>query len=198
MVQINGGGETVYNSGMDKVILKGGIEWMRGTAGEEDYIVVAKSGDVALGLKCVIDALDTAGFFIGLRVRSAPVSGKECGALDLVGPWPRLSFAKVGDDRASLMVGLVAPVTGVESLRDVISEEEFAGSIIEYLNTHIDTSQFVIDESGFREAILGMALASAGELAEGEAVEGKLVVSSMDVGSWFSNGGGPGPDDTIH
>jgi len=188
----------VYNGGVDKVILKGGVEWMRGSSGEEDYIVVAKSGDVALGLKCVIDALDTTGFFIGLRVRSAPVSGKECGVLDLVGPWPRLSFAKVGDGRASLMVGLVAPVIGVESLREVLSEVEFVGSIVEYLHTHIDTSQFVIDEDGFRDAFLSMALASAGELAEGEAVEGKMVASSMDIGSWFSNGGGPGPDDTIH
>lgn len=121
--------------------------YMRGSEGNFDYAVVAKKGDVRLGIKPIITDMghneygQQQGVFIGLRIRSAAVDGSTVPAEVLVSSWPLIKFTNSDDKRASTSLGQV-----VQNHLIVNIEELFYRDIERPLTNSL-ASAFVFDPS---------------------------------------------------
>jgi len=136
------------------------IEIMSGTEEKLNYMVVAKNGSVALGVRPLVHYLSNATLIMA-RVRSCrspsndPKSGRGLKAAGLTAAWPDIKFNKTNDERASVIVaGIIPrlPSQGVELL-EAVSKCRMANSLTIWLSDHVDQSLFVIDPGVLRMSV---------------------------------------------
>lgn len=109
-------------------------DWMVGTDGGLDYMVVARSGGIALGFKplCAVEVgANEAHLSFGFRYRSAqdPDVDTKPLAPALVAAWPTLVFEKLGKVRASSMMMVETSLAGdpaeaFASFKELLSGDE--------------------------------------------------------------------------
>jgi hypothetical protein len=132
------------------------FKMMKGTSGADDYLVVARKGNVVLGVKVLkvvpaspLGAKDHVWF--PARLRSAPadtmfddepnsnVVKLEKKYDNLAEPWPSITWEKVDEYRASTIVGLILPgrlVANPDEIKEVVnylSNGEIANKLADYL-----------------------------------------------------------------
>ncbi len=129
------------------------IKFIDGTSSTQSYAVIARRGDIVLGLK--LNGLHDGKLmhmsgktYLSARVRSARAPGlfaDEEGSnvvqlgeqtLTLAEAWPNLAFDKVSEDRASCGVGLFirgSLATDPEVVRARIDEQDFLGKLLAYV-----------------------------------------------------------------
>lgn len=92
---------------------------MKGTSGSPDYVIIAKNGDVVLGVRGLLIDGGAFGWAVGIRVRTGAYQGGDAGhelgknveslgansEEPLRGAWPDIEFSKTSDLRASVVIG---------------------------------------------------------------------------------------------
>lgn len=158
---------------------------IRGTAGGLDYTVVAKNGNVVLGLKMVADAAfnsktGQAKVIVGLRVRSTYAVGVDADA-DLyaaneagtspavVTAWNGMSFEEVSQTnygyRARTHIGMVLNKTPQQLFLAVkaLEETRFYAKVMAWLQTYVVTpAAFTLSYDEFKDALEEQAQALFG------------------------------------
>jgi hypothetical protein len=99
---------------------------MRGTTGSSDYLMIAKNGDIGLGVKPLFEShyltIDgkhgTVGVF-AVRLRSAPLDHAAVPKHVIVETWPEIKFKAVDSRRASAIIG--GPVWGKKRSSELLA-----------------------------------------------------------------------------
>lgn len=132
------------------------IEYMAGSGGQKDYVVVAKKDDIWLGLKMTLDVVmnpftGEPSISLTLSIRSAWGAAKpevEEADLDLVVPWPSIKFSAIGQGRASthfLLESLTVSVSSFDMLREKIADGTVLMQSVNPLIASLDKSLVVVD-----------------------------------------------------
>jgi hypothetical protein len=154
---------------------------MDGSSSRRSYAIVARRESIALGIKFEGMA-DGTGFglpgktYVGFRIRSArcPEGGPDCGAnpdpgnvvslaqhqLQPSKAWPGLSFEKINDERASLVVGRFVDGSIATQTAAVLAQlqgGEVFTELVEYLANRVQPKQWVVEKDALRQWLLTQA-----------------------------------------
>ena len=121
--------------------------FMKGTSGKADYLVVARNGDVRLGIKPQL------GPVVGFRVRAAPM--KAPGKIarmrfmkrltkQLVQAFKAIPFESKNTSRASVSVGVCINRGGI-NLIEGLDATDFVGKALRWLQEHVPAQHFTED-----------------------------------------------------
>lgn len=142
-------------------------EFIEGTGGKSDYLIIAQNGKVRIGLKPIVENLSgsSSGLtIIGFRLRSVPMPGEQCTENELTGAWPNIAFHAISVVRASTTVGGVVDTQRVATSELLLSwvleqdvSKDYARSIAEFIGA--ENLKFSEEQIGefMRETFLKIA-----------------------------------------
>lgn len=140
---------------------------MKGTEGNPDYLVLARKGDVVIGLKpnAVMEGPENT-TYIGARIRSASAKGVfpdegnvhsiAAGGGDFAKPWPNILFEKSDEERASGQVCIYLDGSFKEEPQkvwDQTSEGQIGKRMAQYLKEIIEEEYLILPEAALAEYI---------------------------------------------
>lgn len=114
-------------------------KYMVGTEGKQDYIVIAKHGDLSIGVKPVLAPQNVYTYFIGLRVRCHHnIEKPTIKVADYLAETPCLfKWDNLDNIRASSMFGAILPLpykTSEEAITKQFKEANVGSQLIDQLS----------------------------------------------------------------
>ncbi len=151
---------------------------------DEKYVVIAKNGNVALGLylKAARDHyLEGGPYTLRGRLRAAAAPGKEATAQEVNDAFKGLPFEKFADDefegatiRASCTVSFFTKQQDREGLSTALAELKIGARIIEFLEKGIDKSLILFKPKKLTEIVVAEVATESVEKSAGLALAQKI------------------------
>lgn len=141
-------------------VAKKDFQFVLGTEGNPDYVIVAQNGAACLGVKPLL-SFSSKGTMVGLRVRSCSAPNtheKADGTTDFPKKmpfdeaWPDMPFDKVDESRASTMLMMTIPAlpNTPDQLSAVIGKAKFYAKMDDLFGKYVNPDHVILSSEDLR------------------------------------------------